>query len=151
MKLFLQDPAAPDLQAEEVWCPSRWPGFDFPDPKDPRYIPPWAQPWKQRWPKLSWEKPSIGSIGHYVGDCKPCAFVHGKGCLHGGTCRFCHICDCGEKRRRQKANKASFRLGFLALIGIEVGLHRSSNKFCFPTSWMWPEATYAGVADYALT
>ncbi len=25
------------------------------------------------------------------------------------------------------------------------------NKFCFPKSWMWPEATYAGVDDYALT
>jgi len=59
----------------------------------------------------SLEMPSIGSKGHYVGDCRPCAFLHAKGCHNGAMCLFCHLCDRGEKKRRQKAKKASFRGG----------------------------------------
>jgi len=59
----------------------------------------------------SMELPSIGSKGHYVGDCRPCAFLHAKGCNNGAMCQFCHLCDRGEKKRRQKAKKASFRGG----------------------------------------
>eukprot|EP00403_Amphidinium_massartii_P011941 CAMPEP_0178422858 /NCGR_PEP_ID=MMETSP0689_2-20121128/27392_1 /TAXON_ID=160604 /ORGANISM="Amphidinium massartii, Strain CS-259" /LENGTH=289 /DNA_ID=CAMNT_0020044439 /DNA_START=58 /DNA_END=927 /DNA_ORIENTATION=- len=46
--------------------------------------------------------PSIGSVGHYSRQCTPCAFIHTKGCSNGKTCRFCHLCDKGEKKRRQK-------------------------------------------------
>mmetsp|Transcript_11373 Transcript_11373/g.25374 ORF Transcript_11373/g.25374 Transcript_11373/m.25374 type:complete len:217 (+) Transcript_11373:65-715(+) len=46
--------------------------------------------------------PSIGSVGHYNRQCTPCAFVHTKGCETGAACRFCHLCDKSEKKRRQK-------------------------------------------------
>mmetsp|Transcript_27001 Transcript_27001/g.49671 ORF Transcript_27001/g.49671 Transcript_27001/m.49671 type:complete len:260 (-) Transcript_27001:127-906(-) len=46
--------------------------------------------------------PSIGSLGHYTRQCSPCAFIHTKGCTNGAACRFCHLCDKGEKKRRQK-------------------------------------------------
>jgi len=46
--------------------------------------------------------PTIGSAGHGSGTCKPCAFVFSKGCDNGTECQFCHLCDAGEKRRRQK-------------------------------------------------
>mmetsp|Transcript_47643 Transcript_47643/g.87553 ORF Transcript_47643/g.87553 Transcript_47643/m.87553 type:complete len:208 (+) Transcript_47643:56-679(+) len=46
--------------------------------------------------------PSVGSVGHYTLQCIPCAFIHTKGCTSGAACRFCHLCDKGEKKRRQK-------------------------------------------------
>jgi len=48
------------------------------------------------------ELPSLGSAGHVEGVCKPCAFLHTKGCDNGAMCRFCHLCVPGEKKRRQK-------------------------------------------------
>jgi hypothetical protein len=47
--------------------------------------------------------PSVGSALHAEGTCKPCAFVHTKGCENGTQCEFCHLCDPDEKRNRQKA------------------------------------------------
>mmetsp|Transcript_41372 Transcript_41372/g.107079 ORF Transcript_41372/g.107079 Transcript_41372/m.107079 type:complete len:257 (+) Transcript_41372:74-844(+) len=52
--------------------------------------------------------PSAGSEGHYEGTCKPCAFVNAKGCKSGYSCQFCHLCDAGEKKRRQKEKRAFF-------------------------------------------
>merc|ERR1711939_255019 len=46
--------------------------------------------------------PTIGSLGHQVGRCKPCAFAHTKGCADGVNCKFCHLCEPGEKKRRRK-------------------------------------------------
>lgn len=48
------------------------------------------------------ELPTIGSKGHRLGTCKPCAFYHTKGCGNGAGCIFCHLCPAGEKKRRQK-------------------------------------------------
>jgi len=48
------------------------------------------------------ELPSLGSYLHRTGDCKPCAFLHTKGCENGLRCQFCHLCEPGEKKRRQK-------------------------------------------------
>jgi len=45
--------------------------------------------------------PTIGSLGHHLQLCKPCAFVD-KGCASGTDCRFCHLCEPGEKKRRKK-------------------------------------------------
>mmetsp|Transcript_51778 Transcript_51778/g.133525 ORF Transcript_51778/g.133525 Transcript_51778/m.133525 type:complete len:293 (+) Transcript_51778:92-970(+) len=45
---------------------------------------------------------SIGSGNHHMGRCKPCAFIHTKGCASGVNCTFCHLCDPGEKKRRQQ-------------------------------------------------
>merc|ERR1740139_2157251 len=47
--------------------------------------------------------PSLGSVNHKFGRCKPCAFVHRPiGCADGATCSFCHTCEPGEKKKRQK-------------------------------------------------
>mmetsp|Transcript_25128 Transcript_25128/g.77511 ORF Transcript_25128/g.77511 Transcript_25128/m.77511 type:complete len:327 (+) Transcript_25128:73-1053(+) len=46
--------------------------------------------------------PSIGSAGHCVGECKPCAFVHSKGCTSGKACRFCHLCESGVAKQRKR-------------------------------------------------
>lgn len=54
-------------------------------------------------PRLgSQELPTRGSAGHRDGVCKPCAFIHTKGCESGVDCSFCHICCPGEKVRRRK-------------------------------------------------
>lgn len=55
------------------------------------------------------ELPSAGSEGHYRGLCKPCAFVHTKGCENGKLCEFCHICDAGARKRRQKERSLRLR------------------------------------------
>mmetsp|Transcript_22394 Transcript_22394/g.40351 ORF Transcript_22394/g.40351 Transcript_22394/m.40351 type:complete len:369 (+) Transcript_22394:82-1188(+) len=57
------------------------------------------------------ELPSLGSEGHDRGDCKPCAFLHTKGCENGAMCKFCHKCDAGEKKRRQKDKRQMIRGG----------------------------------------
>ena len=52
--------------------------------------------------------PSIGSSGHYTGDCKPCSFLYAaQGCRNGAACIFCHLCDKSEKKRRQKLMRAA--------------------------------------------
>jgi len=51
------------------------------------------------------ELPSIGSLGHGSGICKPCGFMHHKrGCAAGLGCSFCHLCPAGtiESQRRSK-------------------------------------------------
>lgn len=50
------------------------------------------------------EIPTVGSAGHLWGVCKPCAFMHTKGCSNGIECKFCHLCFPGEKKRRKKAS-----------------------------------------------
>jgi len=50
--------------------------------------------------------PTIGSIGHFLNKCRPCAFVHKGGCGSGVECSFCHLCQPGEKKRRKRENKA---------------------------------------------
>jgi len=51
---------------------------------------------------------SVGSIGHDLKQCRPCAFFHTKGCASGKDCQFCHLCEPGEKTRRQKEKRAFF-------------------------------------------
>lgn len=46
--------------------------------------------------------PTMGSKDHQIGTCKPCAFVHTKGCTNGINCIYCHLCKPGEKKRRLK-------------------------------------------------
>jgi hypothetical protein len=49
--------------------------------------------------------PTQGSRGHSMRMCKPCAFVV-KGCQSGMDCKFCHLCEAGEKKRRKKEKVA---------------------------------------------
>lgn len=52
---------------------------------------------------------SMGSLGHNLGLCKPCAFFLKDGCRSGADCKFCHLCESGEKKRRKKERKAVCR------------------------------------------
>merc|ERR1712054_107088 len=54
------------------------------------------------------EMPSVGSVGHWNGTCKPCAFM-ARGCTSGVNCPFCHLCDVNEKKRRRKDKIAFMR------------------------------------------
>jgi len=53
--------------------------------------------------------PTVGSAGHQFRLCKPCAFVNTKGCKDGASCKFCHLCGPGEKKRRKKEKSAFWR------------------------------------------
>jgi len=49
---------------------------------------------------------SKGSILHYQGTCKPCAFFWKVvGCQYGSECEFCHLCDADERKRRNKEKR----------------------------------------------
>jgi len=62
----------------------------------------WVPPPPARPALGSVELPSVGSALHLSGRCKPCAFLHTKGCASGLSCTFCHLCEPGEKKLRQK-------------------------------------------------
>jgi len=54
--------------------------------------------------------PTVGSAGHRVGRCKPCAFVWKEGgCSNGTDCPFCHLCGPSERRNRKKERKAQWQ------------------------------------------
>jgi len=65
------------------------------------------------------ELPTVGSLKHRLGTCKPCAFVFkdGPGCTSGVECAFCHLCQPGEKKKRKKECKGQ-RPGLLWHVGI---------------------------------
>jgi hypothetical protein len=64
--------------------------------------------------------PTVGSIGHRFGTCKPCAFLYTKGCDTGVECKFCHLCEPGEKKRRLKAKTAAFKAAQVAAYSVGV-------------------------------
>jgi hypothetical protein len=69
------------------------------------------------------ELPSIGSLMHHKGECKPCTFFHTRGCENGDNCKFCHLCGPKEKKKRIKAQKAVQReANFMALENAKVAL-----------------------------
>jgi len=56
------------------------------------------------------DMPSVGSAQHDIRECTPCAFFwKTAGCSNGVNCPYCHLCDAGEKKRRQKEKKAHFK------------------------------------------
>lgn len=69
------------------------------------------------------ELPSIGSLLHHKGECKPCTFFHTRGCENGKDCKFCHLCPSNEKKKRIKAQKAAQRVAdFVALENAKAAL-----------------------------
>jgi len=61
------------------------------------------------------ELPTLGSAGHSVKKCKPCAFAwKDQGCQSGADCAFCHLCDSDEKKSRRKAKLEQRRTRRLA-------------------------------------
>jgi len=59
-------------------------------------------------PRALLELPSAGSLGHSSGHCRPCAFLHTKGCENGLACQYCHICG-PEERKHRRREKAELR------------------------------------------
>eukprot|EP00411_Alexandrium_monilatum_P040612 CAMPEP_0175411626 /NCGR_PEP_ID=MMETSP0095-20121207/42218_1 /TAXON_ID=311494 /ORGANISM="Alexandrium monilatum, Strain CCMP3105" /LENGTH=331 /DNA_ID=CAMNT_0016710607 /DNA_START=18 /DNA_END=1010 /DNA_ORIENTATION=+ len=54
--------------------------------------------------------PSVGSAGHALGRCKPCAFFRSKGCHTGTECTWCHLCTRADLVHRKKAKKEKLRM-----------------------------------------
>jgi hypothetical protein len=50
------------------------------------------------------EKPTVGSAGHRLGACKPCAFYHTKGCGNGWSVAFV---TCARQEKRSAVRKKS--------------------------------------------
>lgn len=88
-------------QMQQQWQPQTGAvEYNLPPPCPPPALPPsYSESSVQ---KLSNGMPSIGSVGHDIGKCKPCAFMYTKGCENGLNCEFCHICEPGEKKKRRK-------------------------------------------------
>jgi len=51
------------------------------------------------------ECPSIGSMGHKLGLCTPCDFVHRGTCRTGASCVYCHLCDPCTQKKCKKARR----------------------------------------------
>jgi len=49
--------------------------------------------------------PSVGSIGHKLGLCKPCDFVHRGTCRTGTECKYCHLCGPGMQKQNKKERR----------------------------------------------
>mmetsp|Transcript_124813 Transcript_124813/g.312140 ORF Transcript_124813/g.312140 Transcript_124813/m.312140 type:complete len:328 (+) Transcript_124813:110-1093(+) len=64
--------------------------------------------------------PTVGSLTHNTGSCKPCAFVFKDGCQNGVDCQFCHLCEPGEKKRRKKDWKEARRSTAFAMAAISA-------------------------------
>eukprot|EP00933_Yihiella_yeosuensis_P045628 TRINITY_DN41023_c0_g1_i1.p1 TRINITY_DN41023_c0_g1~~TRINITY_DN41023_c0_g1_i1.p1 ORF type:complete len:441 (+),score=87.13 TRINITY_DN41023_c0_g1_i1:94-1416(+) len=55
--------------------------------------------------------PSIGSVLHGSGKCRPCAdFCSGRYCFQGRACQSCHLCDVVELRALEKAQMAGITI-----------------------------------------
>jgi len=93
----------PGMPMDEQFMQMMWFGMETSQP--PRPVLSLAEALPE--PELgSPEMPSVGSIAHWDGTCKPCAFM-ARGCTSGMNCPFCHLCDMNEKKRRRK-DKISF-------------------------------------------
>merc|ERR1712228_264396 len=48
-------------------------------------------------------QPSVGSVYHYMGVCRPCDFVYRSGgCRSGTACQYCHLCAPDERKNKKK-------------------------------------------------
>jgi len=54
--------------------------------------------------------PSAGSVGHFDGVCRPCAWEPKPGgCSKADSCNFCHLCEEGELKKRKKQRIVALR------------------------------------------
>eukprot|EP00435_Cladocopium_sp_Y103_P001450 s4142_g1.t1 len=55
----------------------------------------------------SQDMPSIGSMDHAAGTCRPCAWFHKPGgCRNSYDCSHCHLCPANAKRKNKGQGKA---------------------------------------------
>lgn len=85
----------------EVWARKEPTTLAAATAENPRLLAPKC-PLQEAKDTLDLDLPSVGSAGHRQGRCRPCVFVHKKGCSNGTECPFCHICQPGEKQRRKR-------------------------------------------------
>merc|ERR1719191_489685 len=52
--------------------------------------------------------PSVGSIGHDIGECRRCNFYPNGHCMNGKSCAFCHFPH--EKRKLSRRERRERRL-----------------------------------------
>lgn len=92
----------------------------------------------------TFDMPTVGSAWHRLGTCKPCAFLHTKGCGNGVECEFCHLCAPGEKKRRKKARQA------VARMGANMASHSMSPPaaIALAESWAFPHAATDATSMY---
>jgi hypothetical protein len=75
--------------------------------------------------------PSVGSISHHNGECRPCAFFHTSGCENKEQCTFCHLCGPSEKKKRLRIHRAQKRQAKLAeLASAEENMESSEDGAC---------------------
>eukprot|EP00425_Heterocapsa_triquetra_P006485 CAMPEP_0195161354 /NCGR_PEP_ID=MMETSP0448-20130528/187120_1 /TAXON_ID=66468 /ORGANISM="Heterocapsa triquestra, Strain CCMP 448" /LENGTH=246 /DNA_ID=CAMNT_0040200153 /DNA_START=132 /DNA_END=872 /DNA_ORIENTATION=+ len=55
------------------------------------------------------ECPSVGTIGHKLGLCQPCDFVHRGGCRAGAACKYCHLCQPLDQKRQRRERQRCMR------------------------------------------
>jgi hypothetical protein len=61
-------------------------------------------------PREPHEFPSVGSVGHFKGICRPCAWEPKPGgCSKEKSCTFCHLCEEGEVKKRKKQRILALR------------------------------------------
>jgi hypothetical protein len=96
------------------WAPPPPMQFDAPVKPPPEFAPP---P-----PAL----PSVGSALHATGGCKPCWFIHKRGCSNGEQCTLCHLCPPGEWKRRRQQRRCELERAALAAQSAGVDLADST-------------------------
>eukprot|EP00435_Cladocopium_sp_Y103_P012170 s424_g3.t1 len=65
--------------------------------------------------------PSVGSVMHELGNCKPCAwFWKQQGCKNGRECLHCHLCSSTEVRHRKKQRALAKRISFRPPPGLSI-------------------------------
>lgn len=73
---------------------------------------------------------SIGSIGHHVGTCRPCAWRwKPTGCVKAEACEFCHLCEDGVRKTRKKARMSDIKTWKALRKMVPVGLVDPNRKF----------------------
>jgi len=65
--------------------------------------------------------PSLGSVHHHLGLCKPCDFVgRSLECRSGADCRFCHLCGPAERRQRKMQRRKCVRAAARSQAALQV-------------------------------
>merc|ERR1719401_379506 len=73
--------------------------------------------------------PSLGSLGHFVGQCSRCCFFPKGRCQNGYECRFCHF----EHEKRQRKRKTDAR-SFGGKVSPGDQYHQDFEQVYFETS-----------------
>ncbi|CAK0788174.1 unnamed protein product [Prorocentrum cordatum] len=86
--------------------------------------------------------PSVGSQGHALGICKPCAFFFKDACESGYECKFCHLCPPGVKKLRKREWKQQRRTMRSGVPGFPAACALCGQGLaCACGAGQWPETS----------